>query len=529
MADTFEYEFTGERLFDVGKQFPPESDIERLAKYKRGKLIFDGKHDEVYRRAKVLLDPNEQAEQLRTLYMAVNIVDILVTKPADMLFNEAPKYESGKASGSRQQKAVEEITRRNRLNLLGHELVTANGYRGDAFIKTYFDYMEDFSELPFIPKGVNMEAIIDSQDPSTVFPELSKGSKKKFKAVNIAYVEWVTNPVNGNETPYLNLERHMAGLIEYSRFRLMPQGPEGYDTRYGVGIPTFKIVERVSTGRESDLELTGVPKILVRHIPYKSTDDRWQGISLVENIEDLIAAINDRLVQIDYILFKHSDPNMYGPDLDDTSALNSGGKYIPVRKDEVAPAYMVWNSQLEGAFRELETLLSLVYQIAETPQWLFGTTIGNGGGTGTSHTDAASIKARFMPILSKVNRIKTHVDYAFKDAIEAAQYLENEGNAGVKGFASYDPVYPNIAWQSPLPKDEKALAEIMQIRTGGRPTLDVKSAIKYQDDVNDAAAEETMRRIEEDESKDATVETSIYNDETADIEIEEDIDEAGDE
>ncbi|MDX8366721.1 hypothetical protein [Cytobacillus sp. IB215665] len=72
-------------MFEIGKQFPPAGDVERLAKYKRGKSFFDGKQHEVYQRASELLKDTPFASQMEKLYIAVNIIDILCTKPADLL------------------------------------------------------------------------------------------------------------------------------------------------------------------------------------------------------------------------------------------------------------------------------------------------------------------------------------------------------------------------------------------------------------------------------------------------------------
>jgi hypothetical protein len=72
-------------------------------------------------------------------------------------------------------------------------------------------------------------------------------------------------------------------------------------------------------------------------------------------------------------------------------------------------------------------------------------------------------------------------------------------------------VYPTIAWQDGIPVNEKEQAEIMQLRTQ-KPTLDVKSAIKRQDNVDDMQADEIMRRIEEDEKNaNGFVDSSIFN------------------
>lgn len=496
-------------LFVEGAQFPPAHEIERLAKYERGKKIFDGKLYEVYERASQILKDTPAAAQLETLYIAVNLMDVLLTKPADLLVGNPPTYESGHSADSAEQAALDRIVEENDLNQLIHELVIGAGYRGDSFIKTYYDYRGDFSEVPGgRPPYVRPEPIIEAVNPIYVYPELSRGSAKRFKAINIAFVEWVDE--GDEETPYLNVERHVPGYIFYSRYRLHPKD---VDNSYGVPIQTFTVGERVPTGRDVEYEETGIPRLLIGHIPYKSTDDEWSGISGIEKLESVLAAINDRIVQIDYILWKHSDPVAYGPPLSTDDEVQWGGKYIEVRKDEPEPGYMTWNSQLEGAFRELDFLLGLVYQMSETPQWLFGTTmIEDRGGTGTSHTDGAALRMRFMPIIKKVERIRSHVDRAIRDALWTAMELEIEANRGVRDFAAYEPVYPKIIWKDPVPRDEKEEAETMNIRTGGLPTIDVKSAIKRMDGLNDEQAEVIVQAIAEDEKRAfGTVDSSVFN------------------
>lgn len=291
----------------------------------------------------------------------------------------------------------------------------------------------------------------------------------------------------------------------------------------GVPISTYLIGDKIATGREEDIEPTGTDRLLVHHIPYKSVDDRWEGINGVEKLESVLSAINERLVQIDYILWKHSDPWMYGPEdigddgEDNAGTLRGGGRYIPVAKEDATPGYMTWEGQLTSAFTELDVLLGLVYQMSETPQWLFGTTLASDkGGTGTSHTDSGAIKARFMPILAKVNRIRAHVDRALRDAIWTAMQLENYANKDVAGFVKYDPVYPRINWRDGVPIDEKEAAEVAQIRTGGKATWSVLDAIKDQDGVDDASAEETIRRIDADETRTlGTVDSTIFNGDAA--------------
>ncbi|WP_239613923.1 phage portal protein [Cohnella mopanensis] len=514
------------KLFFPGAQYPPAADIPRLAKYKRGKAVFDGRHPEIYDRASALLKDTPHAAQLKTLFIAVNLMDVLLTKPADLMVGDPPTFDSGKPDDTTEQSALSRIVEENDVTQLIHESVIGAGIRGDSFIKTAYAPRADVSETEAIGLDAisDPEPIIESVDARFVFPELSRGSRKRFKAVNIAWIEWIEEPYSrfiakvarsvSTEVPYLNVERHIPGYIIYEKYRL---SENGVDTSEGVPIETYIVGEQVATERVENVVETGTSRFLVHHIPYKSVDNDWRGISGVEKIESVLAAINDRLVQIDYILWKHADPTAYGPDITEDNGegaqVRFGGKYIPVGKEDQTPGYMVWESQLEGAFKELDILIGLIFQMSETPQWLFGTTLASDkGGTGTSHTDAGAIKARFMPILSKVKRIRVHVDKAIRDALWTAMELENFANKGVEGFVPYTPIYPKITWQDGIPRDEKYDAEVAQIRTGNKPTLDVHSAIKRLDNVDDSHVSEIITRIDGDEIRaNGTVDGSVFN------------------
>lgn len=494
--------------FRVGEQFPPANAIERIAKYRRMKKLYDGKQAELYERATALLKDTPHAAQLEKLYIAVNIADIICTKPSDLLVGEPPIFDSGLADDTKQQKAINSYIEENDLVQLIHESALANGYRGDSWIKVRYDYRQDYSALILrgfpIPDDAVMEPIIEHVAADCVFPIISNGNVKKFKSVVIASVEWVVS--QKEEIPFLNVEHHLPGYIINERYKLLSY-EGGVDTTYGIAVQLFKIAEKVG---ESEIVETGVPHLLVHHIPYKSTDDQWEGKGTLEALESILIAINDRLAQIDYVLWKHVDPSMYGPKLGGTTTRLSG-TYIEITKDDATPGYITWDSEIKGAFTELETLIGFAFQIAETPQWLFGTVLGdqNAGGTGTSHTDGAAIKARFMPILTKVARIRTHYDRALRDALYNCQLLDI-----AHGDADFTPVYPVIHWQDGLPHSEKEQAEIMAIRTGNKPTIDQATAIKRMDGVDDIQAAEILTRIEGDTEREVgTVTSSIYNEE----------------
>lgn len=497
-----------DEMFAEGKEFPPRHEIERIAKYKRLRKIYDGKQWEIYERATEILKDTPHAPQLRQLYIAANIINPIVAKPADMLVGEKPTFDSEQPADSTAHKRVTNIVEANDLVKLMHESVVGGGIRGDSWIKVRYDYRQDFSQLREYglidgdaPSWAKMEPIIEHVNAANVFPETAQGNVKSFKAINVAWVEWVLD--KREEIPFLNVERHYPGYIIHEKYRLHSSGG---DERFGPRVDTFIIGERVETGRETDVVETGAEHRSIFHIPHDSLDDQWSGQGTVEKVESLLAAINDRLVQIDYILWKHSDPAMYGPPVGSDDATKAGGQYHEVEKDDVVPGYMTWNSQLDGAFKELDYLIGMVFQVAEIPDWMLGTSVIGGDGNkagGTSHTTNAAIKSRYLPIITKVKRIRTSVDSAVRGAVYIAQQIENYANDGVDGFTPYEPVYPSIKWKDGVPRDEKEDAEVSEIRTGAKPTLDQLTSIRRQDDLDDKQAKAILDEIEGDDEREA--------------------------
>ncbi|MGM7684649.1 hypothetical protein ACSVDA_21305 [Cytobacillus sp. Hm23] len=130
---------------------------------------------------------------MEKLGIVVNIIDILCTKPADLLIGEPPKFEFGKDSESVAQKAINRIVEENDITRQLHELTVGNEYRGDAWNKTYCNVSKDLSAISddLVKQELSPKPIIETVPPCYIFPELANGSEKKFKTVNIAWVEYI--------------------------------------------------------------------------------------------------------------------------------------------------------------------------------------------------------------------------------------------------------------------------------------------------------------------------------------------------
>jgi len=313
-------------LFEVGGLYPPtQKDVERLAVYQEMQKFFEGKQADIYKRASELLKDSAYKKQIESLYLNCNLADVICSKPSELLLSEPAIFESGQAPDSEEQKALDRLVEENDIRQMMFNFTVGAAIRGDAFLKNYFHYRQDYSELVKmglpIPKDAKKEVVIQTVNPSYVFPEIARGSSSEFKAVNIAYVEWLNTDKNTfslskdkgthlfareQQVPYLYVERHLSGYVIYERYLLSQDHLSDVN---GISVPVFRILEQVEIepGVLRKTVETGVAVPLVFHFPYKQTDIDWRGVGAVEKIANYLVAIGDRLTAIDFILHKHQD------------------------------------------------------------------------------------------------------------------------------------------------------------------------------------------------------------------------------
>jgi hypothetical protein len=515
-------------LFETGAQFPPVEEVERLALYKAMEAFYEAKQDDIYNRLQDFLKDRPQRDQISKLYLGCNLADVICTKPSELLLSEPPIIDSGKDVNTEEQKAVDRIEKANNIRNLIFRMTVTGAIHGDSFLKVYFNYRQDFTELfkmqrslgiePMIPDTVKPEIVMQSLSPEMVFPELAKGSKKDFKAVNIANIEWVQ--IGKDEIPYLVVERHIPFYVQYKRYELKLDYVN--DLYYDVSVPVYTIGDEVGTGREENLVYTGVEKPLVFHFPYKQTDLDWRGTGAIEKIAEYLVAIADRLTAIDWILHKHSDPILVGPHIEGNSALlNLSGAYMERSNEDPDLKYVTWEPHLQYNFQELDMLLNNVFLMAQLPSWLFGSSITNANvsGGGTSHTDSSTTKLRYAPVSALLDRLNSSLVEVLGDAFYYAQVLENEvnktDNGYVKGFIAYTPVRPRIQLSTGIPRNDKEVVEntVLRYQNG---LIDKVSALKTLDGLDDVTAEDMAKKIREDEiSQTGTVDSTIFNNQGA--------------
>lgn len=491
----------GSRMFQEGEYYPHPAHKSRIDRYKDNKQLFLGDHLGVFKKHRSKLTHSQKD----LLYISINLASIIAKKSADFLFGESIQVSAGKEDNSKEQKALDRLTENNDMNIKNYESSISNAYRGDSFYKVRVG-QEFNGELP--PDIDEYKVIIEQQNAEYVFPETMVGDDNKINVYHIAVPERTDDELKElHESDWiLHIESHYAGRIEYSKFKLYP-----IEFNASGEILTWKIGYEYPEYRKAVATGIGIP--LVVHVPNFSLDDSWRGIDDLTEHRSLLDEINNRISQISDILDKHADAPIAVPvgTLREDSAGNvvynvAQEKVFEIAgKDDVMPQYITNNNpQIDQAFKELEMLIDLLFTVSEIPSVALGR-----NDSGTSGSSGLSIKWRMNSLLSKINRKRQYYDKGLKRVYLIAQMLEN-----AVGIDTYNVTKPKLKFNDGLPKDRMEEANIMTIRTGGKPTLSQKSAMMQMDDLTEEQVDAELARMEEEQpEEDDFVDASIFNEE----------------
>lgn len=151
-------------------------------------------------------------------------------------------------------------------------------------------------------------------------------------------------------------------------------------------------------------------------------DDEAFGGSDVEAIEELVFEVANRLRQVKKILDRHAEPamNVPGGVLDENSVMDVSRKKVFERDAAGQGAeYLVWQSQIEGAFMEIDRMVDLALMMTETPGVLFGR-----GGEGQAESGRA-LKFKLLSGLGKARRTGAMLKEGFEEVARLALRRED--------------------------------------------------------------------------------------------------------
>jgi hypothetical protein len=443
---------TSLNFLSPGQPWPPPAEVERLERYAQNKLLFEGKHEQVFRDWIRLLREDQQA----TLEMVLNWHKRLTLLFADLLLGEPPKIIAGDQD-SPEQEAAERIIEGNGLFNVAYEVTLDVSRYGTGIFKVRYD----------------SRAIIEGQQPAIWFPVVAPDNIKDIQAHVLAWTYEEDTQERGKTVTkkYLQTEIHERGRIISAK----------YPIENNIIGPAIEYAETE----------TGIDEFLIVPVNNILTTDRVTGLDDYSDLDSIIQELEVRIAQISRILDKHADPNMYGPDTalehDPTTGrweYRGGGKYFPVGQGEQAPGYVTWDGQLEAAFKQIDLLMEQLYILSETSTAAFGQLKAGLAESGTA------LRRLMMAPLAKVNRIRMRFDPALKEVLWLASLLEKA--QGMAGAIVLENIH--IDWKDGLPDDEQEVTQNETQRyTAGLTSLE--SALRRLYGLEGEALQEEIERI----------------------------------
>lgn len=449
-------------FLNAGAPWPPKCERARIKRYHDNKLLFEGDHYQVFKEIWMRLF---RAEWQISVEMMLNWPKRLSTLWADLLLGETPTLTDG-LNADAGTPYLEELSSRVKLWNAAYMAALDTSRYGDAVFK-----------MRRLADGQVRLSIIP---PAFWFPVISETDAKEITAQVIAWPSKIDNENPFNKDGQLHVEIHTAERIEYRTYKLPAPG--------GTLGDAIELSNEVNT----------VGRALIVHCPGLETSDTIYGMDDYDNLTSLMQELEVRFAQTAKILDRHAEPKMYGPASVLTRDEKSGrvkadvGDYFPLdTTDDVAPAYLVWNAQLENSFTEIDSLMQQFYMLSETSPAVFGK-IENG-----LAESGSALKRLFMAPLAKVNRVRMNFDPALKEVLTVLSVLDGK---------SADEVKPVIHWKDGLPDDEGE-----QVTTASTAVAcgisSKRSAMKRAFGYNDSQADEEMQQI--DDEKETVVEPDL--------------------
>ena len=453
----------------VGRQWPPPVEEIRLSKYEKNRLIFEGRHEEVYKESfKRISRVVGNFEQIVSYHVIVNYQKLISLKVADFLLGEPPKISCGD-DNSIHQIALDSIVENTDLINTCYSAAIDVSRFGDSVFNVYLD-----------EEG---KGIIDITQPSYYFKIVDPKNIKKVSHHVLAHTYKVTDTSKSifgakeNTTKYLYVQIHSKGFYEDVTYRL-----NEHNTIEAV----TENIKRVNTGLK-DFAIVPIHNLL--------TSDRIYGMDDYTDLDSIISELEVRISQIAKILDKHADPSVEGPSSALTRNPDTGewqlkmGNYFPRDSNEdPSVSYVTWDAHLEANFKIIEKLINILSTISEMGSAIFD----NEQKTGQIASGTALRRMMISP-LAKVNRVRMRFDSALKKAIKLCSQLGGEGIVDLSNEKI------NIFWQDGLPGDPVEEANVMAIRTGNKATLSQYSAIQRLDNLSDEDATKEIEAIKQDE------------------------------
>lgn len=421
--------------------WPKAADRPRLLQYEHYDQLYAGDHYKAFA-IKAEKGFTDKYAQLR--YISANFAGLMSRVMADMLFGENVSFD---CQDKTNQKWLDGLLEDNHLRAQLYESELANSRRGDTVFKMRIGQLENNVAAP-------ATVIIEEIPASMYFPTLDVSAARYVPTEDILMWLFV---VNGST--YLHKEIHRPGYIFHEIYSYDPNKQQIISKQ---DVTTFGFKAQ---------EDTKVQHSLIFHVP-NVRDGNFFGTSDYRDLEQLFFALNNRITKIDNILDKHSDPILAVPPgvIDEKGNVKKAALHMFEVDNENSgfnkPEYIVWNANMEYAFKEIDKLVDLLYMFSGIAQASTGySSDENGSGQAES---GRALKFKLLATIRKRNQKKTYYDIVLKEMLEVAMTFGKAWNIQIDGASVTTPEKPAIDWGDGVLNDtqEQIDEEVKRVENG---------------------------------------------------------------
>jgi len=453
------------------KVFPYPNEAERLARYARNAKLLEGSHFEV-----LALGTTKRALDARMKYIMVNFNSLVANVSADMLFGEEVQLKADK-----NQEFIENLYHRNKLKTQFFESAVSNAALGDSVFKV---------------RVVDNEIVVDDTNPAIYFPVLDVLNARQHPKKEVFAWTEMQDDGAGKVATFLVVETHEAPKVTTQVFELTGDHKAGtWTIGQEIGVDAYNATYSKAYAAEIN---TGISHNMIVHTPnYRPRGNaHYFGTSDFLNLESLQRALNNRMTMIDQILDKHSDPILAVPE----GVLDEQGQ---VRKEALGmiemssdgggkPEYIVWNANLDSAFKQIDKIVEFMFLTSETNTDVFGM------GSGQAETGRA-LKMRLLRTIAKRNRKRLYYDQSIKEVCEISQELSKANGYTCGGIRVTDVERIQTVWSDGIVDDavESVDMVVKQVESG---IMSKKTAVQTLQGTTEEQAEDELEDIDGDQA-----------------------------
>lgn len=353
-----------------GGLYPPNTEIARLAKYKRYDDIFYSRVGDAY--STFIKDSTKNhsvADQMMTLFSNPKIMNYgraITKKVVDLMLSRSPSLTYTTVEGDND---LIEVKRRTKyVKKLKTSFVDVSRY-GDGYAREYNKIARTEDENGELSDG---EAGCNVINPGLVTLVVSPLDKEDVQKIVIGWVDVVDtkeNKVNGQTVTkreyFLSVEIHEPGQYEYRRFKIS-------EPILNTGaVKQYMIEEEVTPANMRGIRKTGLDGFAIKHfMNFSTSDDPLQGLSDYDMFDSLMLDLCQRVSQLSEVFEKHGSPSMQGsPELmstdEDGNPVFYAGDFYPVSDGQKELSYITWDSKSKEVIDYCNNILKQIFILSE--------------------------------------------------------------------------------------------------------------------------------------------------------------------